>query len=682
MRSPLSFSRLLLFLGAGFPLLSPTIMPAATRTWDGGDLANTNWNDATNWNPNTAPLAGDTLVFPAGVGAADQATNNNFAANTAFAGLVFQTGGYTVAGNAFDLSGTGIALTHEEAGTTTITPTIRLTNQGLTFDSGAKGILRTGAVNLNGNRLMLSGGGRVEINGNIVNSTGTPPLIKDGEGSAVLAGFNNFGGNIEVNEGTLFANGFVAGAGTLTVSTVATLAGSDGGVTKTTSISGTLSPGTPSDSTTRMEFDTLSFFGGPGLTKRVRLDIHGDVAGDTHDQIRINDPFGLNAANLVLDFGTFVPPIGTVFTLIDNRWQGAIAGTFTGIAQNSQSVHDGILLRFSYTGGTGNDFTATVLNKPPVITVIPPQTTNEDTPIAPIPFTFSDAESPQNQLLFSVTTDNFTLLDLIVDGDGINFTITIVPKPDQFGTGNVEIMVCDNVNCTTSSFPVTVNPVDDPPAISEIASLTIPRNASTPELAFVVGDVDTPIGSLQIGGASGDTFLVLDTDIVVTGTGASRSVTVTPLPRRSGSATIHLFVSDGTTSITESFLLTVSPESALESWRLLHFGSAENTGDAANAFDFDHDGVPNLLEYAFALHPKEPDARSLPQPQRVGDDLVLSFLPPPDVSGVDYGAESSTSLAEGSWVPRPDFGPAPEMRFILPLGPEPENFIRLTVRER
>ena len=50
---------------------------------------------------------------------------------------------------------------------------------------------------------------------------------------------------------------------------------------------------------------------------------------------------------------------------------------------------------------------------------------------------------------------------------------------------------------------------------------------------------------------------------------------------------------------------------ALESWRINHFGSEANSGDGADNFDFDQDGRANLLEYAVGSNPKSPDAEPI-----------------------------------------------------------------------
>lgn len=45
---------------------------------------------------------------------------------------------------------------------------------------------------------------------------------------------------------------------------------------------------------------------------------------------------------------------------------------------------------------------------------------------------------------------------------------------------------------------------------------------------------------------------------------------------------------------------------ALQGWRLGHFGTAAGAGDAANDADPDHDGAVNLLEFAFNMDPHSP----------------------------------------------------------------------------
>src|SRR4051812_38368051 len=71
----------------------------ATRIWDGGAVFGDNWSNANNWVDDIAPVAGDNLVFPGGIGALDRTTNNDFSQGTTFGSITFTGTDYTLSGN-------------------------------------------------------------------------------------------------------------------------------------------------------------------------------------------------------------------------------------------------------------------------------------------------------------------------------------------------------------------------------------------------------------------------------------------------------------------------------------------------------------------------------------------------------------------------------------------------------
>lgn len=77
----------------------------ATRIWDGGATSN-NWTNANNWAGNVAPMAGDDLVFPAGI--SDRTADNNYADGTNFNSITFNGAGYNLRGNRIFLGMGGI----------------------------------------------------------------------------------------------------------------------------------------------------------------------------------------------------------------------------------------------------------------------------------------------------------------------------------------------------------------------------------------------------------------------------------------------------------------------------------------------------------------------------------------------------------------------------------------------
>lgn len=119
----------------------------------------------------------------------------------------------------------------------------------------------------------------------------------------------------------------------------------------------------------------------------------------------------------------------------------------------------------------------------------------------------------------------------------------------------------------------------------------------------------------------------------------------------------------------------------IAAWRMEYFQTTEDAGNAANLFDYDHDGLVNLLEYAFGTNPLTGGPEGLPQIRREGPDLQVSFIQPDSVSDITYGAEWSTTLAAGSWTAIPDSGMGGFHSFRLPVTEEPRMFMRLTVKQ-
>ena len=124
------------------------------------------------------------------------------------------------------------------------------------------------------------------------------------------------------------------------------------------------------------------------------------------------------------------------------------------------------------------------------------------------------------------------------------------------------------------------------------------------------------------------------------------------------------------------------PVPTLADWRELHFGTAENQGEAADCHDCARDGIPNLVKYAFGLDPHQSSAGKVPQPQRVGDRFELRYSRIKTAPDMDYGAEWSPDLSPGSWRDVPDSGNSDEHVFSLPVDSAPRLFMRHRIRTR
>jgi hypothetical protein len=89
-----------------------------------------------------------------------------------------------------------------------------------------------------------------------------------------------------------------------------------------------------------------------------------------------------------------------------------------------------------------------------------------------------------------------------------------------------------------ASFTVTVNNIA--PTLSDIADQSTNEDTSTGPIAFTVGDAGTPAGNLTVTGSSSNTTLVPNSNISFGGSGANRTLTVTPAAGQTGTATITL----------------------------------------------------------------------------------------------------------------------------------------------
>ncbi len=153
-----------------------------------------------------------------------------------------------------------------------------------------------------------------------------------------------------------------------------------------------------------------------------------------------------------------------------------------------------------------------------------------------------------------------------------------------------------------------------------------------------------------------------------------------PLIGRS-TAAIHIASNDQDENPFDINLSGDGTGSALQAWRYTNFGSYDDSGDGASLADPDHDGLVNLLEFAFGFDPKQATFGKLPVPQAIDNSMVLTFSEPDGVTGVTYGAEWSQDLQPDMWTPMPDTGSPPVHTFSVPTAGKAKLYMRLKVTE-
>jgi gliding motility-associated-like protein len=227
-----------------------------------------------------------------------------------------------------------------------------------------------------------------------------------------------------------------------------------------------------------------------------------------------------------------------------------------GVALITLTVSDG-----ASTTPTSFQLTVSSFNDPPTITSISEQTTPEDVATGAIPFTIGDADTPITSLTVVGSSSDKTLVpdaNINITGTDISRAVTITPAPNQSGTTTITITVGDGTSSKEISFPLVVTPENDAPTITVIAAQNSTENVATPALSFTVADVDSDVNALTVSGSSSNKTLVPDEKITFGGSGAARTVIVTPAAGVSGTTTITINVSDGSLIASTSFTFTVT----------------------------------------------------------------------------------------------------------------------------
>lgn len=247
------------------------------------------------------------------------------------------------------------------------------------------------------------------------------------------------------------------------------------------------------------------------------------------------------------------------------HWQSALrAVTYTNVSDAPNTANRTI--SFVVIGGMLSSTPATktvsitAVNDAPTVSNIANQTVNEDTATSALVFTVGDGESAAGSLTLSGGSSNTTLVpnaNIVFGGSGASRTVTVTPAANLSGTATISVTVSDGALTANDTFVLTVNAVNDPPTISDIANQTANQDTATNALTFTIGDVETVPGSLTMSGSSSNTTLVPNANVVFGGSGANRTVTVTPATNQSGTTTITVTVSDGALTASDTFVLTV-----------------------------------------------------------------------------------------------------------------------------
>jgi sugar lactone lactonase YvrE len=136
-------------------------------------------------------------------------------------------------------------------------------------------------------------------------------------------------------------------------------------------------------------------------------------------------------------------------------------------------------------------------------------------------------------------------------------------------------------------------------------------------------------------------------------------------------------------------MVILAAHTPLENWRIENFQTYENSGNAANSADPDHDGILNLMEFALGLDPGLPS--TLPVTLVIaGNQMEYTYTrSKAALAAVSFTVERTDTLSDEDWTtrdvselapPLSDNGVLQTVRVVLPMG-DNRRFVRLRVME-
>ena len=208
--------------------------------------------------------------------------------------------------------------------------------------------------------------------------------------------------------------------------------------------------------------------------------------------------------------------------------------------------------------------------------------------------------------------------------------------------------------------------------------------ASAP-ITLTVGDASTPLDALTVSASSANATLLPPANLSITGSGATRTLVITPTAGASGTTTVTLTVSNGALTATRTFTVTVLTPA--ETWRRANFGTTANTGSAADSADPDGDGLSNLMERAFGTNPTQSSPDALPTIDGTAPLLSIIYYQAKTATDIVFTVEENPDLKTGSWSPAVgtqttllDDGTRLKIRFTSPLVNTAKKFLRVRLQ--
>ncbi len=168
--------------------------------------------------------------------------------------------------------------------------------------------------------------------------------------------------------------------------------------------------------------------------------------------------------------------LGAGFTSIANNTLISVTDQANYNNPNTGAVRGPLEPLYFNCGAPGNQFlvdqwtitpaTGGGSNTPPTLSTVSTQTINEDAATSALAVTVGDAETAVGSLTLTAAAADTTLLPaggISIGGSDANRTVTLTPAAHRNGSTLITLTVNDGSTTTSSTFTLSVTPVNDPP---------------------------------------------------------------------------------------------------------------------------------------------------------------------------------------------------------------------------
>ena len=174
----------------------------------------------------------------------------------------------------------------------------------------------------------------------------------------------------------------------------------------------------------------------------------------------------------------------------------------------------------------------------------------------------------------------------------MNCRKTDIPRLALLAAATLVVAACSSNDYDRPDPTPPSAPVNTAPTIADIADLTSSQDTTVGPLEFAVGDRETAAAALTVTAMADGTGVVPADGITLGGTGAVRTVTLTPLEAATGAVNVTLTVTDAAgTSSQSAFRVTVNarPASVRDATLTTFAKGAADEVTPINGFTFTQD---------------------------------------------------------------------------------------------